>query len=196
MSASRTAAAWAAAAALLLAIGGCASPGGAGPGAGAAPSALEPEDPPIILPTPTPTPTPTAADEGSPTDCADASPAALAAVNASIAAHPGPYPGLQLTGLETVWDSEEEVWTLGGMVVPPVVDGVQPERFVALWATDQDPTRADFAGTIWAAVNGSEMVSAAPPLQSFAPLTLDGPGPPGLGCRDFYPEAAAGSTGG
>jgi hypothetical protein len=103
---------------------------------------------------------------------------------------PGPYPGLQLDGLETVWDEGQQVWTLAGMVVPPAVDGVQPERFVALWATDQDPTREDFAGTIWTAVNGSDMVSAAPPLESFPPLTMDGPGPIGLWCGDFYPELA------
>ncbi|RII92822.1 hypothetical protein, partial [Clavibacter michiganensis] len=169
-------------------LSGCAVPGGAG--------GLAPEEPPINLPTSVATPTPTAdPDAGGVTDCADASPAALAAVNASIAADPGPYPDLQLDGLETVWDDDQKVWTLAGQVVPPIEDGVQPERFVALWATDQDPTREDFAGTIWAAVNGSDMVSAAPPLESFPPLTMDGPGPIGLSCSDLYP-AADGGTGG
>ncbi|QKO03334.1 hypothetical protein [Clavibacter nebraskensis] len=76
-----------------------------------------------------------------------------------------------------------------------VGDGVQPERFVALWVTDQDPTREDFAGTIWTAANGSDMVSAAPPLESFPPLTMDGPGPVGLWCSDLYPEADGGTRG-
>ncbi|WP_445444700.1 hypothetical protein [Clavibacter sp. km3a] len=188
MSASRTTASWAGAcAAVVLTLSGCAAPGAAGGGAG---GGLVREEPPMILPTPTATPTPTPTPESLVTECADASPAALAAVNASIAEDPGPYPGLQLDGLETVWDDDQQVWTLAGMVVPPVMDGVQPERFVALWATDRDPTRADFAGTVWAAVNGSEMVSAAPPLESFPPLTLDGPGPIGLSCSDFYPELA------
>jgi hypothetical protein len=188
MSASRTAVCWAGVcAALVLTLTGCAAPGGAG---GGEMDGLAREEPPITLPTPTATPTPTRTPESLVTECADASPAALAAVNASIAEDPGPYPGLQLDGLETVWDEGQQVWTLAGMVVPPAVDGVQPERFVALWATDRDPTREDFAGTIWTAVNGSDMVSAAPPLESFPPLTMDGPGPIGLWCGDFYPELA------
>lgn len=188
MRAPRTTLAWAGlCAAAVLTMSGCATPGGAGGGAG---GGLTPEEPPINLPTSTATPTPTRTPESLVTECADASPAALAAVNASIARHPGPYPGLQLDGLETVWDPDEEVWTLAGMVVPPIEDGVQEERFAALWATDQDPTRPDFTGTIWSAVNGSDMVSDAPHLDSFQPLTLDGPGPIGLGCSDFYPELA------
>jgi hypothetical protein len=175
-------------AAAVLTLSGCAA-GGAGGG-------LVPEEPPIILPTSSATPTPTAdAEAGGFTDCADASPAALGAVNASIAEDPGPYPGLQLDGLETVWDDDQQVWTLAAMVVPPIEDGVQPERFVALWATDQDPTRADFTGTIWSAVNGSDMVSAAPHLDSFQPLTMDDPDPAGLWCSDLYPEADGGTGG-
>ncbi|MBW8026136.1 hypothetical protein EOG37_05480 [Clavibacter michiganensis subsp. michiganensis] len=189
MSAPRITVAWAGlCAAAVLTMSGCATPGGA--------DGLAAEDPPIILPTSTATPTPTADPEaGGFTDCADASPAALAAVNASIAADPGPYPGLRLDGLETVWDDDEQVWTLAGQVVPPIEDGVQPERFVALWATDQDPTREDFAGTLWAAVNGSDMVSDAPHLDSFQPLTMDDPDPAGLWCSDLYPEADGGTGG-
>lgn len=66
---------------------------------------------------------------------------------------------------------------------------------VALWATDQDPTREDFAGTLWSAVNGADMVSDAPQLGSFPQLTMDGPVPAGMWCSDLYP-AAAGGTGG
>lgn len=189
MRAPRTTVAWAGlCAAAVLTMSGCAAPGGAGGG-------LAQEEPPIILPTSTATPTPTRTPESLVTECADASPAALTAVNASIAADPGPYPALQLDGLETVWDPDEEVWTLAGMVVPPVEDGVQPEQFVALWATDQDPTREDFAGTIWSAVNGSDMVSDAPRLESFRPLTMDDPDPAGLWCSDLYPEVDGGTGG-
>ncbi|WP_440696049.1 hypothetical protein [Clavibacter nebraskensis] len=176
-------------AAAVLTMSGCAAPGGAG--------GLVREEPPIILPTSSPTPTPTAdPDPGGFTKCADASPAAVAAVNASIAADPGPYPGLQLDGLETVWDADEEVWTLAGMV-GPVGEPMSSTsgHMVALWATDQDPTRADFTGTLWSAVNGSEMVSAAPHLDSFQPLTMDDPDPAGLWCRDLYPEADGGTGG-
>ncbi|OUE07493.1 hypothetical protein CMsap09_00995 [Clavibacter michiganensis] len=178
--------------ALGLALGGCAALGGAGGALGG----LDPEEPPIVLPSPTPTPTPSAADaaeEGGFTTCVDASPAALAAVNASIAADPGPYPGLQLDGLETMWDAEQEVWTLAGMIGPVGAEpGAETGNRVALWATDQDPTRDDFAGTVWSAVNGSDMVSAAPQLESFPQLTMDGPDPAGLWCADLYPEAAGG----
>jgi hypothetical protein len=176
-------------AAAVLTMSGCAAPGGAG--------GLVREEPPIILPTSSPTPTPTAdPDAGGFTECADASPAAVAAVNASIAADPGPYPGLQLDGLETVWDADEEVWTLAGMV-GPVGEPMSSTsgHMVALWATDQDPTRADFTGTLWSAVNGSEMVSAAPHLDSFQPLTMDDPDPAGLWCSDLYPEADGGTGG-
>jgi hypothetical protein len=173
-------------AAAVLTLSGCAA-GGAGGG-------LVPEDPPIILTTSSATPT-ADPEAGGFTECADASPAALGAVNASIAEDPGPYPGLQLDGLETVWDDDQQVWTLAGMVVPPIEDGVQPERFVALWATDQDPTREDFTGTIWSAVNGSDMVSDAPHLDSFQPLTMDDPDPAGLWCSDLYPEADGGTGG-
>ena len=184
MSAPRITVAWTGlCAAAVLTLSGCAVPGAADGG-------LTPEEPPIILPTSTVTPTPTRTPESLVTECADASPAALEAVNASIAADPGPYPDLQLDGLETVWDDDQQVWTLAGKVVPPISDGVQPERFVALWATDQDPTREDFAGMIWSAVNGSEMVSDAPHLDSFPPLTMDGPDPAGLWCGDLYPELA------
>ncbi|CAQ00967.1 hypothetical protein ACR8AL_00865 [Clavibacter sepedonicus] len=138
------------------------------------------------------------AADGRPDADADASAAALEAVNASIAAHDGPYPGLQLDGLETRWDEEQQVWTLAGMV-GPMGEDPEPEewsdRRVALWATDQDPTREDFAGTLWSAVNGADMVSAAPLLESFPPLTMDGPDPAGLWCSDLYPEAAGGTGG-
>ncbi|MBF4618598.1 hypothetical protein ITJ44_10995 [Clavibacter sp. VKM Ac-2873] len=190
MSAPRTTVGWVAVcAAAVLTMSGCALPSGAG--------GLASEDPPIILPTSTATPTPTVdPEEGGFTECADASPAALAAVNASIAAHPGPSPGLHLDGLETVWDADEEVWTLAGMVGPmgePVSS--TSGHMVALWATDQDPTREDFAGTIWSAVNGSDMVSDAPRLESFRPLTMDDPDPAGLWCSDLYPEADGGTGG-
>jgi hypothetical protein len=190
MSAPRITVAWAGlCAAAVLTLSGCAA-GGAGGG-------LVPEEPPIILPTSSATPTPTVDPEaGGFTECADASPAALAAVNASIAADPGPFPGLRLDGLETVWDADEEVWTLAGMVGPmgePMSS--TSGHMVALWATDQDPTREDFTGTIWSAVNGSDMVSDAPHLDSFQPLTMDDPDPAGLWCSDLYPEADGGTGG-
>jgi hypothetical protein len=190
MSASRSTLGWAAlAGALALTLGGCATPAGDV-------GALTQEEPASILPTAEPTGTSAGEEEGSYSTCADASPAALAAVNASIAADPGPYPGLQLDELETLWDADQQVWTLAGMIAPVDEEPGEPsERRVALWATDQDPTRADFTGTIWSAVNGSDMVSAAPQLESFPPLTMDGPMPAGLWCSDFYPEAAGGTGG-
>jgi hypothetical protein len=192
MSAPRITVAWAGlCAAAVLTMSGCAAPGG-GPGGLAA------EDPPVVLPTAEPTPTPESDAEGGYAECADASPAALEAVNASIAAHDGPFPGLRLEGLETRWDDEQQVWTLAGMIGPMADDpeaaqGSDPR--VALWATDQDPTREDFAGTLWSAVNGADMVSDAPQLGSFPQLTMDGPDPAGLWCSDLYP-AWAGGTGG
>jgi len=193
MSASRSTLGWAAlAGALALTLGGCASPGAAG----GSPGALAEEDPPLVTPTTAPATPPAGEEEGGYSTCADASPAALGAVNASIAADPGPYPGLQLDELETLWDADQQVWTLAGMIAPvDEAPGGPSERRVALWATDQDPTRADFTGMIWSAVNGSDMVSAAPQLGSFPPLTMDGPDPAGLWCSDFYPEAAGGTGG-
>ncbi|RIJ45310.1 hypothetical protein DZG00_14925 [Clavibacter lycopersici] len=194
MRASRITVAWAGlCAAAVLTVSGCAAPGGAGGG-------LAGEDPPVVLPTAEPTPTPTPADDstGGYAECADASPAALEAVNASIAAHDGPFPGLRLDGLETRWDDEQQIWTLAGTIGPVGDDpeaGAASDDRVALWATDQDPTREDFAGTLWSAVNGADMVSDAPQLGSFPQLTMDGPSPAGMWCSDLYP-AAAGGTGG
>ncbi|UDM10948.1 hypothetical protein PSS89_01585 [Clavibacter michiganensis subsp. michiganensis] len=195
MSAPRITVAWAGlCAAALLTMSGCATPGGA--------DGLAAEDPPVVLPTadptPTPTPTPDSAAGGGYAECDDASPAALAAVNASIAAHDGPFPGLRLDGLETRWDDEQQVWTLAGTIGPVGDDpdgGPVSDDRVALWATDRDPTREDFAGTLWSAVNGADMVSDAPQLGSFPQLTMDGPVPAGMWCSDLYP-AAAGGTGG
>ncbi|RIJ59939.1 hypothetical protein [Clavibacter phaseoli] len=196
MSAPRMTVAWAGlCAAAVLTMSGCATPG---EGAGG----LAAEDPPVVLPTadaaPTPTPTSDNTAVGGYAECDDASPAALAAVNASIAAHDGPFPGLQLDGLETRWDDEQQVWTLAGTIGPVGDDpGAEPasDDRVALWATDQDPTREDFAGTLWSAVNGADMVSDAPQLGSFPQLSMDGPDPAGLWCSDLYP-AWAGGTGG
>ncbi len=110
---------------------------------------------------PAPEPTSTAVE------CAPASTAALAAVNASIAAEPGyqqpgvePYPQV-LTELTTTRYEPLDIWTLGGVMTASGSEG----GFLVLWATRDDPTDENFSGEIFSfAMSSSESESAAPVL--------------------------------
>lgn len=101
-------------------------------------------------------------------ECAPASAAALAAVNASIAAEPGyqqpgvePYPQA-LSELTTTRYEPLDIWTLGGVMAAGGSEG----GFLVIWATREDPTAEDFAGELFSfAGSSSEGESAAPVLE-------------------------------
>ncbi len=129
---------------------------------------------------PAPEPTSTAVE------CAPASTAALAAVNASIAAEPGyqqpgvePYPQV-LTELITERYEPLDIWTLTGVMAAGGSEG----GFLVEWATREDPTAEDFDGELFSfAGTSSEEQSAAPVLD---------PGYVGEHDMDLTPPSAGG----
>lgn len=87
--------------------------------------------------------------------CQDASPATVAAVNATIE---NPAPG-QSTSLERLIarpDPAHAVWLLTGVIE---TGGTEGGYYVA-WATSSDPTQAEFTGTLRSLGNAAQLSSA------------------------------------
>jgi len=113
--------------------------------------------------------------------CADASPAALNAVNASIEAEPGGAGVQTLPWATVVHDDELGKWLLTGSF--DATDGVS-DGFFAVWASTEDPTADTFDAPLEALEGSAEGNSDAPPMipPYVGPTDMDAAPPAALFC--------------
>ena len=142
--------------AVLLAASGCAatsgsSPASSTPTASASPAASE---------------WPDGADDDTPA-CQDASAATLEVVNdalRSTSAEDGLVETV-LPWLSARPDRELGVWTLTGVVANAETDVGTEGGFFVVWATETDPTDADFSGEVYTVSGVGGYLTGLPPLE-------------------------------
>jgi hypothetical protein len=164
--------------ATLLGVTGCVA---AAPASDPPPSAASSESPSPAAPAADDLPPLDGASADTP-ECQDASPAVLAAVNATIS---NPLPGGSNTvpALTATPDPENAVWLLTGAIPSTSTAG----GALVAWATTSDPTRPDFTGALRSVGSQTATVSSAPALQ-FTDAEPGGLPPAALRCADTLPR--------